>query len=179
MPHSRWASQMVRSAVALGAATMMSAGCTGADRSSPTEAERSALAQIGTDAVWVLDQVEQQRGAPIVTVDLPCTAGRVRHLVHDTIALRADGSARRNIMLRREMADTLLEESGSTSTGAWRASGTTVSLSLRVANGREIPRYDVQLEADGSLSMRSGLGGSCAGAANTGRAATFVYRRAR
>ena len=57
--------------------------------------------------------------------------------------------------------------------------GGAVSLSLRVANGREIPRYDVQLEADGSLSMRSGLGGSCAGAANTGRAATFVYRRAR
>lgn len=128
-------------------------------------------------ATYVLDRVEQQVGAPIVLVDLACTSGRVRHLVQDTIVLSADGGFRRAFVLSREQGGVRIEDSYNTSSGTWSAVGSDVAVQARLQNGQTLLAYHVRLRDDRNLSMEGALGGSCPGAVDKSRSATFTYRR--
>jgi hypothetical protein len=152
-------------------------------------AEAAAVTALRTaDQTFVLSSAENQRSAPIVTLDLRCPTGRIQSQIRDSIFLRADGSARRAFVLEQIIDGRVNNSWHNAAVGTWEPytrsdawyykDGPSIQLNLANESGvGGAYKMWFRLSDPRVLTTMTAMGGSCPGFSDKARHAEFGYTR--
>jgi hypothetical protein len=185
-----WHRSTFRPLVALSLASVV--GCAtgsepGTTAPSTTSAE-FARSLGGAPAVFVLDRVEDQAAAPIVTFDHTCQGQRYQHRIFDTITVWPSGRAQRAFTFESLTNGVVRDASHLRFVGSWSVLtrrdyyyfSERPSLVLNVASSGERAssmEMLVRIADEGTLTTLQAVGGSCPGSANDAREVEAAYSR--
>lgn len=129
-----------------------------------------------TGTHYVLRATTSRSGAPVPTVDITCDSVRTVVSVHDTLTLRADGTARRSAHTRFTRNGRLVQEGSVVNSGTWTTyttspyayydQGPGIVLALGDGTGGEY-RWYLRGGADGQFTSRMAMGAMCSPSAVT------------
>jgi hypothetical protein len=168
---------------------LASAACSASERTVAPSADEAAF-RASIAGTYVLTDYGPLKGAPFVLFDRMCGANHDQHLqqmlLGDTIVLGADGTARRAFTLGMYTNGTTDWENYDNFPGSWTrfdATGwayfgghPTLDIVQHLQNGTSLD-FQIRVESDGSLSLPSGLGGSCVGSPEANAQNTINYYR--
>jgi hypothetical protein len=157
------------------------------DASPEIDAAEFARTFGGSQAMFVLDRVEDQRSDAVVLFDHTCAGERIQHIVRDTITLLADGHATRAFTLEFVRDGHVWNSSHLSFSGTWSANarrdvfyysqGSSVVLEM-TSDTPLASHMEMWLRiGDGGLTSLAAMGGSCPGSPNDGREREMTYSR--